>query len=48
MDLLIVYSEDSAPDAILAAAQQAAESGKSVRVQRAGDTAIRACEMMTV
>jgi len=48
VDLLIVYDEDAAQEAILAAANEAAAAGKSVRVQRAGETSIRAREVMMV
>jgi len=48
VDLLIAYEEKTEPEAILFAAQQAANQGLSVRVQRAGETNIRAREVMTV
>lgn len=48
VDLLILYDENAAQEAVLAAANAAAVQGRSVRVQRAGDTAVRAREVMTV
>ena len=48
VDLLIAYGENTEPDKVLAAARQAEQEGKSVRVQRAGETAIRAREVMTI
>jgi len=48
VDVLIAYGEDAAPDAVLRQAQLAAEKGLSVRVQRAGETTIRAREVITV
>ena len=48
VDLLITYDESTAPADALLAAQQAAARGLSVRVQRAGETGIRAREVMTV
>ncbi|MBE5798551.1 MAG: hypothetical protein E7321_01190 [Clostridiales bacterium] len=48
VDVLIAYGEGASQEAILAAVQQATRSGKSVRVQRAGETAIRAREIVTV
>ena len=48
VDLLITYDENTAPEAVLLAAQRARGQGLSVRVQRAGETNIRAREVMTV
>ena len=48
VDLLILYGEDAAQDQVLLAAGKAVAGGKSVRVQRAGETSIRAREVMTV
>ena len=41
VDVLITYREETAPARIIDAAQAATAGGQSVRVQRAGDTAIR-------
>ncbi|MBQ7887363.1 MAG: ATP phosphoribosyltransferase regulatory subunit [Clostridia bacterium] len=48
VDLLILYGEAAKPADVLLAAQRAKEKGLSVRVQRAGETAVRAREVMTV
>lgn len=48
VDLLICYGEEAKPAQVLLAAQQAEQRGLSVRVQRAGETAIRAREVLTV
>ena len=48
VDLLITYGENTPQAAVLAAAAQATQSGRSVRVQRAGETAIRAREIMAL
>ena len=48
VDLLITYGENTPQAAILNAAAQATQSGRSVRVQRVGETAIRARETMTL
>ena len=48
VDLLIAYDEQSEPEAVLLAAQEAAGRGLSVRVQLAGETAIRAREVKRV
>lgn len=48
VDLLIAYDQDAAPEAALLAAQEAVGRGLSVRVQRTGDTSIRARKVMTV
>ena len=48
VDLLILYGEDAAQEKVMLAASEAVASGRSVRVQRAGDVSIRAREVMTV
>jgi len=48
VDVLIAYGEDADPAAVLALAQRTAQGGESVRVQRAGETAIRARRIVTV
>ena len=48
VDLLICYGEDAKPADVLLAAGQAQQKGLSVRVQRAGETTIRAREVMTL
>lgn len=48
VDVLITYGADIPPEKILLAAQHAASGGRSVRVQRAGETAVRAREIMTL
>lgn len=48
VDLLITYGGNTPQAAILFAAVQATRSGRSVRVQRAGETAIRARETMAL
>ena len=41
VDVLITYTDETPVGAILAAAQNARAGGESVRVQRAGETAVR-------
>ena len=41
MDVLITYTDETPAGVILAAAQKAQAGGESVRVQRAGETAVR-------
>jgi len=48
VDLLITYEKNVAPEVVLLAAQRARRQGLSVRVQLAGETNIRAREVMTV
>lgn len=48
VDLLILYGEDAQPADVLLAAQQARRQGLSVRIQQAGETSVRAREVMTV
>ena len=48
VDVLIAYGEDADPAAVLALARRTAQGGESVRVQRAGETAIRARRIVMV
>lgn len=48
VDLLILYDADAAQEQILAAANAAVTAGRSVRVQRAGETQLRARETVTI
>ena len=41
MDVLITYTDETPMEAILAAVQREQAGGASVRVQRAGETAVR-------
>lgn len=48
VDLLILYGEDAAREQVLRAAGEAVASGRSVRVQRAGEACVRAREVMKI
>jgi len=46
VDVLIVYDDSTPPQAIIKTAAKMTADGKRVRVQRAGDTAVRSREMI--
>jgi len=48
VDVLITYGADTPVETVLAAAQQAAQGGASVRVQRAGKTAVHAAKTIAL
>ena len=48
VDLLITYTDETPMDEILAAVQAAQARGESVRVQRAGETAVRRCRTLAL